>query len=125
MKISFPASFLGFGALLLSVPGGASANDQANDFPTLARVEYVLQCMMELGGENYDHLYGCSCRADKVAGALSYEEYNEATTFTYLKRTPGERGGLFRDPPRSRELVEKLAQAKAHAEKSCLIIKRH
>jgi hypothetical protein len=90
-----------------------------NDFPTLARVEYVLQCMLERGGQNYDNLYHCACAADTVASKMSYEEFSESLTFTYMFSTPGERGGQFRDPPESKRLRELLKESKALAQTKC------
>ncbi|SMF95564.1 hypothetical protein SAMN02949497_2929 [Methylomagnum ishizawai] len=87
-----------------------------NDFPTQARVEYVMQCMAERGGQNLDNLYHCVCAVDKIAGRLNYQDYSEALTFTYLFDTPGEKGGEFRDPPKSKELRDRLKAAKKEAE---------
>lgn len=39
-------------ALLAALPGVSSAND----FPTQARVEFVLECMGQHGGQSYDTL---------------------------------------------------------------------
>ena len=89
---------------------------QANDFPTQARVEYVMGCMNKLGGQNYNTLYQCVCVIDTVAAQFSYEEYTEAATFSMLRRTPGERGGVFRDPPRARELMKKFKEVNSNAE---------
>lgn len=96
----------------------AAAKDQ-NDFPTQARVEYVLQCMMEHGGQDYDNLYHCVCAADTLASKMSYEEFGQAQTFTYLFNMPGERGGEFRDPPESKRLRTLFKETKALAESSC------
>jgi hypothetical protein len=90
-----------------------------NDFPTLARVEYVLQCMLEHGGQNYDNLYHCTCAADVLASKMSYEDYSQSLTFTYMFSTPGERGGEFRDPPESKRLRELLKESKALAQSRC------
>jgi hypothetical protein len=90
-----------------------------NDFPTLARVEYVMQCMQEHGGQNYDNLYHCACAADTIASQLSYEDFGQALTFTYLFSMAGERGGEFRDPPQSERLRTRLKDAKALAHSTC------
>lgn len=103
----------------LTPPAPTTPAERANDFPTLARVEYVMQCMLEHGGQNYDNLYHCVCAADTVANQLSYEEFAQAQTFTYLYNTPGERGGEFRDPPQSSQLRTRLKEAKALAQKDC------
>ncbi len=105
-------------------PEAASAQAQAgpaNDWPTQARVEYVFQCMREHGGQNYDNLYHCSCKADEVARQLDYQTYSEAVVFKNLKSMPGERGGVFRDPPQSKVLRDKLKQAEAAAEAHCFV----
>ena len=93
----------------------------ANDFPTLARVEYVLRCMDAHGGQSYDTMYPCVCALDKIAGQFSYDEYVEAETFTMLRGTPGERGGVFRDPERAKALYKKFNTVVEGAEKSCFV----
>jgi len=92
-----------------------------NDWPTQARVEYVFQCMREHGGQTYDNLYHCSCKADEVARRLNYQTYSEALVFKNLKSMPGERGGVFRDPPQSKILRDKLKQAEREAERHCFV----
>lgn len=96
-----------------------TASRPGNDFPTLERVEYVLQCMQEHGGQNYDNLYHCVCAVDTIAGMMSHEDFAQARTYTYLFDLPGERGGEFRDPPESERLRAKLKEAKAVAQRSC------
>ncbi len=92
-----------------------------NDWPTQARVEYVFQCMREHGGQTYDNLYHCSCKADEVARRLNYQTYSEALVFKKLKSMPGERGGVFRDPPQSKILRDRLKQAEREAEQHCFV----
>ncbi|MGR9105917.1 MAG: hypothetical protein ACU843_03200 [Gammaproteobacteria bacterium] len=92
-----------------------------NGYPTLARVEYVLQCMEQHGGQNLDTLYPCVCSIDKIATQLPYDDYAEAQTFTAMRSAPGEGGGVFRDPPRATELRKKLEEAESFAQKSCYV----
>ena len=87
-----------------------------NDFPTQARVEYVTQCMAEHGGTNLDNMYHCVCAVDKIASLMNYQDYSESLTFTYMFDTPGDKGGEFRDPPKSKELRDRLKNAKKEAE---------
>lgn len=101
------------------IPAATASERPVNDFPTLARVEYVLQCMLEHGGQNYDNLYHCTCAADALAAKMSYEEYSQSLTFTYMFNTPGERGGQFRDPPESKRLRDLLKESKALAQSRC------
>jgi len=97
----------------------AAAN--ANDFPTQARVEFVLQCMHTRGGQKYENLYSCVCTIDKIAEKIAYDDYVEGEVFTQLRTTPGERSGVFRDPDRARLLVKKISEITDFAEKSCFV----
>ena len=105
---------IGFGLLLPGVM-------LANDFPTQARVEFVLGCMREQGGESYDTLYKCVCLVDAIAAQMSHDEFVEAQVFSQLRSTPGERGGVFRDPDQARSLITKLDAAIEHGKAQCLI----
>lgn len=96
---------------------------QADDYPTLDRVEYVLTCMQEQGGQTYDTLYACVCMIDQIAAHINYTDFAEAETFQQLRSTPGERGGIFRDPARASELPDKLQQVTKTAEATCFLRK--
>ncbi len=91
----------------------------ANDFPTLTRVEYVLNCMQEKGGKNYDNLYHCVCAVDHIAAQMPHEEFMQAQTFETNKNLAGERGGVFRDPPQSKILRDKLKAVSDEAIAAC------
>ena len=95
----------------------------ANDFPTQARVEFVLGCMNEQGGQSYDTLYKCVCLVDAIAAQMSYAEFAEAQVFSQLRSTPGERGGVFRDPDQARSLVAKLNTATERGKAQCFVRK--
>ena len=126
-KTQHVTALLGFTVGLTLLAGCASSPPaeppakQVNDFSTQARVEYVIQCMQEQGGENFDNMYHCVCSVDKIAASMSYEEFAQAQTFTFLFNTPGERGGEFRDPPQSAKLRTKLKEVKAEAAQACLL----
>lgn len=108
---------LGMGiSLFLSI-----AAAQANDYPTQARVEYVISCMNKHGGESYDTLYPCVCAIDQIAERLPYDRYVQAETLSYMIRTPGERGGAFRDAPGARKEVRGFANLKSETEQACFV----
>lgn len=92
-----------------------------NDYPTLERVDSVLTCMRLHGGQNLDNLNACSCEIDVIAQQLSFEDFNEARTYEIYKQMPGEKGGLFRDTDRAKQVVGKLDAARADAKKRCFI----
>ncbi len=104
---------------LAACTGQPAKVQEINDFPTLARVEYVMQCMQQHGGQNYDNLYHCACSMDKLAAKIKYEDYAQAQTFNYLFSMAGERGGEFRDPPQSEQLRERLKEAQTFAQDAC------
>lgn len=94
----------------------------ANDFPTQARVEFVLSCMDERGGQSYDSLYPCICVIDRIAAGMPYREYTAAETLSFLFGTPGERGGIFRDAaPQSRERIGRFRALREEAETACFV----
>jgi len=93
----------------------------ANDYPTRDRVEYVLNCVAQHGGLTYISQYACGCKIDKIAEKLTFSEYEAARTFSYLRSTPGESGGVFRDPAQSKDLRARLKEAEAYAEKNCFV----
>lgn len=97
------------------------ASSSANDFPTQARVEFVLGCMHEHGGQTWDTLYRCVCLIDRIAADMSYAEFAEAQVFSQLRSTPGERGGVFRDPDQAKYLTEKLDAATERARAACFV----
>ena len=94
-----------------------STNAGANDFPTLARVEYVLRCMDYHGGQVYENMYSCVCSIDRIANEFSYDEFVRAEVLAQLRTTPGERGSLFREG--GKELVAKYLEVTEAAEESC------
>ena len=97
-------------------------NAVANDFPTQARVEFVLSCMDARGGQSYNSLYPCICAVDQIASRMPYREYTAAETLSFLYGTPGERGGFFRDAaPRSRERIKVFRAVRAEAEAACFV----
>jgi hypothetical protein len=97
----------------------------ANDFPTQARVEFVLACMQEMGGQTYDTLYPCVCLVDKIAASMSYADFAAAQVFTQLRSTPGEQGGLFRDPDQAQSLTKRLEAARKQGEAACFVGGKH
>jgi hypothetical protein len=103
-------------ALALSLAAmGASAN---NDYPTSGRVEFVLECMQRNAGKQ-EFVYKCACVIDEIAQKYSYDDFVEAATAARYQSLGGERGGLFRDPPQTRELAKRYTQVQGEAMKRC------
>ena len=86
------ALLLGSSALL---PSAAMARE--NDFPTVARVLYVQECMSTRPGSNFEMVNKCSCALDALAAEVSYEDYTTMSTIVKARSIGGERGGTLRD----------------------------
>jgi hypothetical protein len=95
----------------------AAAAAQANDFPTLARVEYVQECVNRTGDRT--HIYQCSCVVDRIAEAMSYDEFVEASTYARYSTLPGEAGGIFRDTDEAKKKAKLFRTVEADAYRAC------
>jgi hypothetical protein len=103
------------GAALLGAAGAAAAND----FPTVARADYVLGCMAANGNTRLA-LERCACSLDAIAEQLPYARYEAAETALRMQAgNLGERAGAFRDPPQVRAAIEDLRRAQAEATLRC------
>ena len=89
-----------------------------SEYPTVDRVEYVLECLRDNGGEQ-EYLYKCSCAIDAIAEKIAYEEYVEASSAARYQSLGGERGGLFRDPEPAKNMAKKYREVQASAKQQC------
>ncbi len=102
-------------AVSLLLAGAAQA---AVPYPTVDRVEYVLECMKNNGG-SYADLYKCSCAIDAIAEKLPYEQYVEAAAVARYQGMAGERMGEFRDPEPMQAMAKDYRSLQAAAKKAC------
>jgi hypothetical protein len=94
---------------------------QANDFPTRARVEFVLNCMRESKGPQQESMYKCSCAIDAIASKVRYSTWVDLSTVANGITIAGERGGIMRDMKDSRKLVASYRELQESAKKRCFI----
>jgi hypothetical protein len=106
------------GGLMLAMLGMPVCANDLNDYPTVARVDYVFACM-KANQETRRALEQCSCSIDIIASILPYERYVSAETFLSLAQIPGERGAQFRGNEESKGAVNDLRRAQAEAEVRC------
>jgi|SRR5690606_27506884 len=111
-RIAPPLLLCAMAAVPAAEPGAG------NDYPTLARVEYVLDCIRSAGGEQ-ENVYKCSCVIDRIAARLSYDEYVEYSTFSKYASQPGERGGIFRDTDEAKQKTRLYRELETGAFKAC------
>jgi hypothetical protein len=106
------------GAASLCMGAGAGADTPVHDYPTVARVEFVQECIGQHGGK-LENLYQCSCAIDRIANALSYDDFVEASTYAKYSSLPGEGGGIFRDSEGAKQLAKRYREIEAEAYRTC------
>ncbi|MBS7544937.1 hypothetical protein KHC19_17740 [Ancylobacter oerskovii] len=89
-----------------------------NDYPTVARADYVFGCMAA-NGQSRPALEKCSCSIDTIATILPYEKYVEAETILSVGQVAGQQAEIFRSTGMFRDMVADLRRAQAEAEVTC------
>ena len=90
----------------------------ANDFPTLARAEFVFACMSS-NQSNRDFMAKCSCAVDEIAKRINFEEYAQAEAIARLQLGASPREEAFKSVGLSKEKMDKLYRAQAASELEC------
>lgn len=98
-------------------------NVSAHDYPTIETVRFVVNCMAELGGQNEQNLYTCTCRHDGLVSKMTFEEYDDAMVFEHNRQMPGERGGFVRDNERGAREYHKLEGLLKEVSAQCPVVK--
>lgn len=104
--------------LLLPLLGAAA---HANDFPTVARVLYVQDCVRDHPGPHYEMINKCSCAIDAFAAQVKYDEYTTMQTISNGMSIGGERGGAIRDVPSLQPELKKYRELQSKVQKGCFI----
>lgn len=99
-------------------PTPAAPAGLLNDYPTVARADYVFACMVA-NGQTRQSLEKCSCSIDTIATILPYERYEEAETIMSVGQVAGQQAELFRNTGIFRDIVADLHRAQAEAEVTC------
>jgi len=99
----------------------AASLGYANDFPTRARVEFVLTCMSESKTSQQESMYKCSCAIDAIADKVSYATWVDLSTVANGTTIAGERGGVMRDLKDGRKLIVSFRELQNDAQKTCFI----
>jgi hypothetical protein len=107
------------GAGVHRAPSGPAqfAAGQQNDFPTVARADYIFACM-QVNGQTRDVLEKCSCSIDVIASLLPFAEYEEAETILSVKQRGGKNVGIFDYGP-FKEKVKTMKRAQIEGELRC------
>ena len=94
----------------------------ANDFPTHARVEFVLACMRE-SQSSQEAIYKCSCALDSIAERVSYDTWVDLSTVSNATTIAGERGGVMRDMKDGRKMAGTFRELQEDAKQRCFVRK--
>jgi hypothetical protein len=108
---------------LLPVLLGIAPFAHANDFPTRARVEFVLTCMQESKASPQESMYKCSCAIDAIADKVSYKQWVDLSTVANGITIAGERGGVMRDMKDGRKIAASYRELQENAKKQCFMRK--
>jgi hypothetical protein len=103
---------------LLWIGSAAGGDSPVHDYPTVARVEFVQECIGAHGGR-LENLYQCSCAIDRIANTLSYDDFVEASTYAKYSSLAGEGGGIFRDSDEARQKAKRYREVEAEAYRNC------
>ena len=104
-------------AAVLLVAGGTALASE-NDYPTAARVDYVIGCMAA-NGQSREAMTRCSCSVDTLASILPYDRYVAAETILSMRQGVGQAASLFRNTPQYADTIAELRRAQAEAEVRC------
>jgi hypothetical protein len=104
-------------AVLMTTVEVVHAED-ANDYPTSARSEYVFGCL-KANGETRQAIEQCSCSIDVVASLIPYDRYVTAETVLSMSQVRGNLGGQFRTSEQATSALNDLRRAQAEAEVRC------
>ena len=108
------------GLAFLSVLGAGFVSAQeppANDYPTIARADYVFACM-QVNGRSRAILEKCSCSVDVIADLLPYDKYEEAETILSVRLKGGEAVQPLLTPEYQEKVLE-MKRAQVEGELRC------
>jgi hypothetical protein len=112
--------FLVAAALLVQahVVNAEPAQVPVNDYPTVARADYVFGCM-QVNGQTREALERCACSIDTIASLLPYQKYEEAETIMRVRQRGGKNASMFVSTPALRAKIDDLKRAQVEAELIC------
>lgn len=110
----------GLPAIAADIPGQAPPEPAAvvNDYPTIARVDYVIACMAS-NGNTREVARKCSCSIDAIAAEFPYDKYVTMETARIMQDLPGERASMMRGINWIKDLLEEFRQIQVAADLRC------
>ena len=118
IRFAYGAVALAAAALSIAAWPSPARAQELNDYPTVARADYVFACM-KANGDTRRALEQCACSIDVIASVLPYERYVTAETVLSMAQTIGNLGTQFRTTEQAKTAVTDLRRAQAEAEVRC------
>ena len=110
-------------ALALSASAFAAkpkAKAKVNNYPTLDRVQYVLECVQNYPDKvHQEMIYKCSCAIDEIAKQISYDDFINDWTASKAISIAGDRGAI-REHQMVKGMVKQFNDVQGSAQKTCL-----
>ena len=107
--------------VMLAWAGFGAAPALANDFPTVERVQFVMDCMRDHPGNAFEMLNKCSCAIDRLAKKYRYNDFVEAQTLAKAVTIAGERGAELRDNEEAQKGARQYRANVKDAMQACFI----
>jgi len=104
-------------SVLASAAQAVAVELPKNDYPTIARADYVFGCM-QVNGQSRESLFKCSCSIDKISELLPYDAYEEAETVMSVVLKGGEKVAPLHYKP-LQDKIKRLKKAQVEAELRC------
>ena len=104
--------------LALVCMASPAVGQSANDYPTVARAEFVFGCM-GANGQTPEILYKCSCSIDVIASIIPYDRYVQIETVMRMQQVAGERTAAFRTTKWANAMVDEYKSAEAEGTLKC------
>ncbi len=93
---------------------------KVNNYPTLDRVQYVLECAQNYPDKvHQEMIYKCSCAIDEIAKQISYDEFINDWTASKAISIAGDRGAI-REHQMVKGMVKQFKDVQGSAQKTCL-----
>lgn len=103
----------------LAIVVGTALPAQADDYPTAERVTFVLDCLRDFPGPEYEMIQKCSCALDAIAERLPFDRYVTASTVSKAVTIAGERGGTLRENEQAQNEAREYRSLYREARKRC------
>jgi len=104
-------------SIVLTSPSSARYDVPPNDYPTVARADYVFACM-QVNGQTRESLERCSCSIDQIAVLIPWAAYEEAETIMAVVQKGGESVNWAMNPGMQKK-VDELKRAQVEGELRC------